>query len=97
MLSVAIPASAIMVKTWFDYRFRFFLLLCFTLIITDLGTALLAMGIALESTDFHAERSQELAIEIGVTTVFFNGGSLLLHWLFSFKYWVISKEIPKVL
>lgn len=27
----------------------------------------------------------------------FNGGTLLLHWLFSFKYWVISFEIPKVL
>ena len=97
MLSIVITASAIMVKTWFDYRFRFFLLLCFLLIITDLGTALLAMGIALESTDFHAERSQALAVEIGITTIFFNGGSLLLHWLFSFKYWVISREMPKVI
>ncbi len=97
MLSVVIAASAIMVKTWYDYRFRFFLVLCFILIMTDLGTAFLAMGIALESTDFHKERSKALAIEIGITTVFFNGGSLLLHWLFSFKYWVISREIPKVL
>ncbi len=55
MLSVVIAASAIMVKTWYDYRFRFFLVLCFILIMTDLGTASLAMGIALESTDFHKE------------------------------------------
>jgi len=38
-----------------------------------------------------------VAVEVGITTFFANGGTLLLHWLFSFKYWVISLEIPKVL
>ena len=94
---VTVIASIIMVKIWFDYRFRFLLLLCLILIVTDISTALLAVGIGMENTNIHVERTLGLASEVGITTFFFNGGTLLLHWLFSFKYWVISLEIPKVL
>ncbi len=94
---VTIIASIIMVKIWFDYRFRFLLLLCLILIVTDISSALLAVGLGMENTDIHVQKTLELAIEVGITTFFYNGCSLLLHWLFSFKYWVISLEIPKVL
>lgn len=94
---VTVIAILIMIKIWYDYRFRFLLLLCAILIITDVGTAILSVGIGLENTNVHTERTEELAIVVGITTFFFNGGSLLLHWLFSFKYWVISREIPKVI
>ncbi len=94
---VTIIAFLIMIKIWFDYRFRYLLYLCIILIVTDISTALLAIGIGLENTAVHVEKTKQLAIEVGFTTFFFNGGNLLLHWLFSFKYWVISQEIPKVL
>lgn len=32
-----------------------------------------------------------------MTTLFFNAGSNVVHWLFAYKYWVISREIPKAL
>ena len=47
---VTVIALIIMVKIWFDYRFRFLLLLCFVLIIGDISTALLAVGIGMENT-----------------------------------------------
>jgi hypothetical protein len=53
MLSVTIVASAIMVRIWYDYRFRFLLLLCFIMILTDVGDAFLAVGLGLENTEYH--------------------------------------------
>ena len=53
MLSVTIVASAIMVRIWYDYRFRFLLLLCFIMILTDVGDAFLAVGLSLENTEYH--------------------------------------------
>ena len=50
MLSVTMVAAALTAKIWFDLRFRFLLLLCFIIIVTDLSTALLVVGIGLEST-----------------------------------------------
>jgi len=97
MTFVTVIASIIMVKIWFDYRFRFLLLLCLILIVTDISTALMAVGIGMENTNVHVEKPLGLACEVGITAFFFNAGTLLLHWLFSFKYWVISLEIPKVL
>ena len=47
---VTVIATFIMVKIWFDYRFRFLLMLCFILIIGDISTALLAVGIGMENT-----------------------------------------------
>lgn len=94
---VCIIATMITFKIWFDYRFRFLMLLSICLIVTDISTALLAVGLGLENTDVHVERKSQLAWTVGISTFFFNGGTLLLHWLFSFKYWVISLEIPKVL
>ena len=97
MSLITVIASFIMVKIWFDYRFRFLLLLCLILIVGDISTALLSVGWGMENTKIHVERTKELALEVGITTFFFNASTLLLHWLFSFKYWVISLEIPKVI
>lgn len=38
-----------------------------------------------------------LAVVVGVADFGCEGGALLLHWMFSFKYWVISLEIPKAI
>ena len=53
MLSVTIVAAALTAKIWFDLRFRFLLLLCFIVIATDLSTALLIVGVGLETTPYH--------------------------------------------
>jgi hypothetical protein len=90
MLSVTILASFVVNRVRKDIRFRFFVLLCFIIIITDLGGAFLAIGLYLELTPFDVKRTKELAIEIGVTVFLNLAGSNLIQWLFSFKYWVIS-------
>lgn len=94
---VTIIASIITVKIWYDYRFKFLILLSFCLIVTDISAALLVVGTGLENTNTHIQKPRALAIEVGIATLFSNAGNLLLHWLFSFKYWVMSLEIPKVL
>ena len=33
---------------------------------------------------------------MGIVNFGFYGGANSVHWLFGFKYWVISKEMPKV-
>jgi len=35
-----------------------------------------------------------LAILIGISTFGFNWGANTMHWVFSFKYWVVANEIP---
>ncbi len=55
MLSMVVIASIIMVKIWFDFRFRYFLLLCLILILTDLASVMVAIGWGLETTDIHTD------------------------------------------
>jgi len=57
MLSVIMIALALTAKIWNDVRFRFILLLCSIVIMTDLSTILLIVGIGLETTDFHTKQS----------------------------------------
>ena len=54
---VTVIATIIMVKIWFDYRFRFLLMLSIILIVTDISTALLAVGVGMENTNIHIERT----------------------------------------
>ena len=56
MLSMVVIASVIMVKIWFDFRFRYFLLLCLILILRDLASVIVAIGWGLETTDIHTEK-----------------------------------------
>lgn len=72
--------------------------LIFLCLIADIGTALLSIGLALETDPvFHAEHEYFVARLIGWDTLLFNLPTNLLHWLFAFKYWVISVEVPLAL
>lgn len=97
MFTVVLIASFILVRIWYDYRFHFLMLLSGLLIVTDISGALYAVGQGMENTIIQINRTKGLAIEVGITTFLFNAGFLLIHWLFSFKYFVISTEIPKVI
>jgi len=50
MTWLVIIASIIMHKIWFDYRYRFLLVLCVLIIVSDISTALLAVSTGLENT-----------------------------------------------
>ena len=60
-----------------------------------MATIILSIGIYYES-EISDHQPYILAVTIGVSTFFFNFGTNTVLWLFSFKYWVISREVPKL-
>jgi hypothetical protein len=79
-----------------DIRSRFFSTLCVILMLTDFCIAGVAFGDWLEATKYIELYPVWIAIEMGIVNFGFYGGANSVHWLFGFKYWVISKEMPKV-
>lgn len=97
MAVITIPLSFTLYIACRDFRFRFILTLCILLIITDISTAFFAVGLSLESSPIHKEYPIRIAIEVGITAFIFNAGSNSIHWIFAFKYFIISKEIPNAI
>ena len=77
-------------------RFTFLIWLICLLIASDIGAILLNIGFHFEGSPAHANHTTPLSINMGVSTVLFNAGSLCMQWLFAIKYWIISKEVPKL-
>ena len=83
-------------KVCIHTRFTFLTTLICLYLITDVGTIILSIGIYFEQTEISDHHPYVLAITIGVSTFLFNFGTNTVLWLFSFKYWVISREVPKL-
>lgn len=78
--------------------YNFMKLLIFLCLIADIGTAFLSIGLALETDyEFHKNNKLFVANLIGWDTLVFNTPTNLMHWLFAYKYWVISIEVPNAL
>ena len=77
-------------------RFTFLTTLISLYLITDVATIILSIGIYYERTEISDHYPYLLAVTIGVSTFLFNFGTNTVLWLFSFKYWVISREVPKL-
>jgi hypothetical protein len=74
---------------------KILILLC---ILADIGTGMLSVGLALETDPiYHKNHESFVAQLIGWNTFWFNWPTNLLHWMFGFKYWVISVEVPLAL
>ena len=56
MSVITIMLSLMLLIACRDFRFSFIITLCFLMIITDVSTALLAVGAGLENTEIHQER-----------------------------------------
>ena len=78
-------------------KFRWVQFMLFLCIIQNANSVALAIGVYWEVTPFHQEHEPFLAYFMGVTIFLFYFVSTLIYWLFGFKYWVISIEIPYVL
>jgi len=77
-------------------RFKFLIILICLLMLSDLATIFLSIGLALEETMYHEDHTNALTILIGGTTVLFNFGNNSVQWLFATKYWIIAREVPKL-
>lgn len=67
------------------------LLLC---VIQNINCMFLAVMVFLEISPYHAAHPDLTAYGIGFTVFGFYFFSNLMYWLFGFKYWVTSVEIP---
>jgi hypothetical protein len=81
---------------------RFYRLLAYILIISDIAYAIFMIGTEIEVMISPPEQHQEkygwyLATNMGVTVFLYYYGGSLAHWLYSYRYWVISQEIPHIL
>jgi hypothetical protein len=73
---------------------QFMLFLC---VIQNANTVVLAVAVFLEICPWHQAHRDELMIIMGVSIFLFYFVSNLMYWLFGFKYWVISIEIPQLI
>ena len=98
MSLLIIVITGVIVHVCRKRAYSFVIVLLVLCLLTNIGTATLATGLALETDpDFHERHSVGLAQLIGCTTFFFNFPTNLLHWTFGWKYYVISIEVPKAL
>ena len=73
---------------------KFMLFLC---VVQNANTVLLAVAVFLEITAWHQAHRDELMFIMGGSIFLFYFVSNLMYWLFGFKYWVISIEIPQLI
>lgn len=73
---------------------QFMLFLC---VIQNADTTVLAVALFLEISPWQQAHREELMYMIGISIFLFFFVSNLMYWLFGFKYWVISIEIPQLI
>ncbi len=96
LLIIALSITLVIVMR--QAKFKFPVVLLILLIVADVCSFILALGLnAEDNTSYHREHKMVLAQVIGWTTFGFNFGTNCMHWLFSLKYWIIAKEVPKLL
>ena len=76
--------------------FKFLVMLISLLIVSDIAVMVLSVAFYYEKTEYLNDHALEMSIIIGVGTFFFNMGTNTMHWLFGYKYWIISREVPKL-
>ena len=94
LLTIALSVTLVVVLR--QMKFKFPVLLMILLILADVSSFLLAWALYSENTAYHEEHTLLLSIVMGWTTFGFNFGTNCMHWLFSLKYWVIAREVPKL-
>lgn len=77
-------------------RFRFIISLIVLLMISDLALGTLAVCFYYEGIQMSQPKELTLAVTIGVCSLCYNFGTMSMMWLFSYKYWIIAREVPKL-
>ena len=95
LLTIALSITLVVVLR--NMKFKFPVVLLVLLILADVSSFILAWGLYVENDiEYHADHKVLLSQVIGWTTFGFNFGTNCMHWLFSLKYWVIAREVPKL-
>ena len=75
--------------------------LALILLLTDVSYAILMVLIGIETIEIVEIDTQKkdwfLATGIGIFLFFFYFGGNLAHWLYSYRYWIVSREVPAMI
>ena len=87
---------------WFIYvmkhsTFRWVQFMLFICIVQNLNTCWLVILSYLEATTFHKDHEDAQSIMYAICIFLFYFTSNLMYWMFGFKYWVISIEVPRLI
>lgn len=96
MTVMLLTLSILLVHICKKLSYRFLVTFVSLMICTDIATICLAIGLYAEETSYHDRHTKFLAIEIGVATVIYNVASNCVHWTLATKYWIISREVPRL-
>ena len=96
ILSLAIICTLVYVYTK-PKSFRWLALMLLLCLLMNLSTISLVVCIHFETKKFHETHTELLAVCMGCSIAVFNFTTNCVQWLFSFKYWVISYEVPQKL
>lgn len=66
------------------------------MMISDLALGTLAVCFYYERVNMVQPHKLALAVTIGIGTLCYNFGLMSMLWLFSYKYWIIAREVPKL-
>ena len=77
-------------------RFRFVYILVSLMMVSDASLGALAVCFYFEGCVSGAQNVNILTYSLAILTFTFNFANLSLHWLFSMKYWMVSREVPKL-
>ena len=75
-----------------------FRMLALILLLTDVSYAILMVLIGIETNEIGTQKKDWfLATGIGIFVFFFYFGGNLAHWLYSYRYWIVSREVPAMI
>ena len=82
------------IKVWITSRFRWVKFMLFLCVVQNVNTTLITILAYVNTTDYKSNHKVFFAIitSISIFLNYFVGN--LMYWLYGFKYWVISIEIP---
>ncbi len=96
MVGLLVALTVTLCRLFKQARFAFVIKLIVLCMVSDFAFLVLTLGFYCEQTSVHNDATDALAAMIGLMSFVYNYGSNLMYWLFSFKYWVIAKEVPKL-
>ena len=96
MVSLIVGISIGLCHLYKYAKFRFILVLILLMVCSDTSLGCLAVCFYLEDQVTQQNLVLIVAICVAIFTFLFNFCNITLHWLFSMKYWMVSREVPRL-
>jgi hypothetical protein len=94
MIGITVPATVYVFKHSAFSWVRMMFILC---ILQNVSTLYLSFGDYFEESYYSVTNTEAVAWVISTACFFFFFVTILIYWLFGFKYWIISREVPRFL